>query len=326
MANIADLPDTPQYTIKVVAIQTGIRPVTLRAWERRHEVLNPQRADNHYRLYSERDVAILRWLKSRVDAGISISTAVAELRSMMAQGLMPEVSPVSPQKAKPQPTHTKEEYIKFLYQAFLAHDEIRSYETFKQAAEEYDLIPLFTEILVPVLTQIGEDWYLGKITIATEHFASNFLRGRLLDLFQTYPIRKNSSYVLIGCAPFEQHELGSLMLATLLRAHGYRVEYLGPDVPIDDLVDFASYEHPAMIILSASSSASAIELKNTQQKLAKLRRPPLFGYGGRGFDNHPEIRQKVAGIYLGNTLEKALEKVNELLGEHSSKPYARKGV
>jgi len=326
MATIADLPDIPQYTIKAVSIQTGIRPVTLRAWERRHEVLNPQRADNHYRLYSERDVAILRWLKSRVDAGVSISNAVSELRAMMNQGIMPEVTPTAPQKVTRQPIHQKEELVKFLYQAFLAHNEIRASELFKQAVEEYDLIPLFMEILVPTLTQIGEDWYLGKITIATEHFASNFLKGKLLGLFQTYPIRKNSSYILVGCAPFEQHELGALMLSTLLRAQGYRVEYLGPDVPIEDLVDFASYEHPAMIILSASSSSLAMELKNAQQRLAMLRRPPLFCYGGRGFDNHPEIRQKVAGIYLGNTLEKGLEKINELLADSAGKPNHRNRI
>lgn len=323
MSSITDLSDIPQYTIKTVAIQTGIRPVTLRAWERRHEVLTPQRADNHYRLYSERDVAILRWLKSRVDAGISISNAVAELRSMIAQDQLPIVTPPTPQRVKQQPTYSKEEYARYLYQSFIAHDEIRSQDLFKQAAEEYELISFFMDILIPVLTKIGEDWYLGRISIATEHFASNLLRGRLLGLFQTYPIRKNSAYILVGCAPFEQHELGSLMLSTLLRAHGYRVEYLGPDVPIDDLVDFASYEHPSMVILSASSSASAIELKDAQKKFSKLRRPPIFGYGGSGFDHHPEIRQMVPGIYLGNTLEKGLEKVKEILEDSVRKVNSR---
>ena len=75
MANIADIADDPKYTIKTVSTQTGIRPVTLRAWERRHAVLSPHRSENRYRLYSDRDVAILRWLKNRIDGGISISNA-----------------------------------------------------------------------------------------------------------------------------------------------------------------------------------------------------------------------------------------------------------
>jgi hypothetical protein len=76
-----DISDDPKYTIKSVCDQTGILPVTLRAWERRHEVLNPQRGDNRYRLYSERDVAILRWIKNRLESGISISSAVADYGS-----------------------------------------------------------------------------------------------------------------------------------------------------------------------------------------------------------------------------------------------------
>ena len=63
MTTLVDFSEEPKYTIKAVCGQTGIRAVTLRAWERRHELLNPHRSENRYRLYSERDVAILRWIK-----------------------------------------------------------------------------------------------------------------------------------------------------------------------------------------------------------------------------------------------------------------------
>src|SRR5512136_785857 len=96
MTAIVDLPNEPKFTIKAVSSQTGIRPVTLRSWERRHEVLTPHRSDNHYRLYSERDIAILRWLKYRVDDGLSISTAVSELRSMTRSNIWPEAIPLIP--------------------------------------------------------------------------------------------------------------------------------------------------------------------------------------------------------------------------------------
>lgn len=62
MTTINDFSEEPRYTIKSVSVQTGIRPVTLRAWERRHDLLSPHRSENRYRLYSERDIAILRWI------------------------------------------------------------------------------------------------------------------------------------------------------------------------------------------------------------------------------------------------------------------------
>ena len=74
--------DFPLYNTKAVVQQTGIPAPTLRAWERRYTFLSPGRADNSYRLYSERDIAIIRWLKARVDAGMSISQAIALFRHL----------------------------------------------------------------------------------------------------------------------------------------------------------------------------------------------------------------------------------------------------
>lgn len=72
--------DIPVFNTKAVVQQTGIAAPTLRAWERRYKLLAPERAENDYRLYSERDIALIRWLKERVDAGMSISQAVALFR------------------------------------------------------------------------------------------------------------------------------------------------------------------------------------------------------------------------------------------------------
>ncbi len=69
--------DFPLYNTKAVVQQTGIPAPTLRAWERRYGLLSPERANNAYRRYSERDIVIIRWLKERVDAGMSISQAIA---------------------------------------------------------------------------------------------------------------------------------------------------------------------------------------------------------------------------------------------------------
>ena len=77
MPTIADLSDSPAFTIKAVAAQTGIQAVTLRAWERRYKLVAPKRTIGNYRLYSERDVAMLRWLKFKVDQG-SMATSRSE--------------------------------------------------------------------------------------------------------------------------------------------------------------------------------------------------------------------------------------------------------
>ena len=85
--HLSSYDNTPVFTIKTVVQETGIPPATLRAWERRYGVLSAGRSEGGYRLYSERDIAILRWLKRQVDAGVAISRAVAllEIRHLAAK-------------------------------------------------------------------------------------------------------------------------------------------------------------------------------------------------------------------------------------------------
>ncbi len=313
MITIADLPTEPKYTIKTVCNQTGIRPVTLRAWERRHEVLTPYRSENRYRLYSDRDIAILRWLKSRVDQGISISNAANEMRSMLKSGMWPEISiPETAVRVMPSGT-PPEEYAHQLFEALIQHNESRSGDLLRSAAAEFSLPTFCQSILVPTLTEIGEAWYTGRIRVTTEHFASTYIRGRLLAMMQTYPTRRGARHILIGCAPMEQHEIGPLMLALMLREAGYRVEFLGPDIPLEDLIDYADYEHPDMVILSATLLDSAEELRTFQAQLNRLNKPPLFGYGGRVFNSKTKLRNSLDGTFLGETLESALNTVRDLL-------------
>lgn len=312
MTAIIDLPDEPKYTIKLVASKTGIRPVTLRAWERRHEILNPHRADNRYRLYSDRDVAILRWLKNRTDEGISIGNAITELRSMTNRNAWPEALPTLPSPGG-KSSSAPDQYARQLFQALIKRDETRTGDLVREVHSLFDLYTVMMDIFVPVLRDIGEAWYRGEIRVTTEHFASAYLRGKLLSLLQAYPSRRNVPLVMVGCAPMEQHELGSLMLAVLLRAEGFRIEYLGPDIPVDDLADYAKYEKPALIILAATSDYSAREMKRMQELLHNVRPTPFFGYGGRAFDLQPELRKEIPGIYLGGTLKIAVNSVKDLL-------------
>jgi MerR family transcriptional regulator, light-induced transcriptional regulator len=313
MPKLIDYPDEPKFTIKAVSAQTGIRPVTLRAWERRHEVLIPHRSENRYRLYSDRDVAILRWLKNRVDNGVAISAAVVELRTITHLDVWAEAPLNPPIRNSNAPTLPASQYSMRLTQSLTHHDEAASAEILNEAITVYDLMTVCTQIIIPALVEIGEAWYSGRLSIAIEHFASSFLRGKLLTLLQSYPTRRGTPLLVIGCAPTEFHELGSLMFSVLLRSNGYRVEYLGADVPIEDLVDYADFEHPIMLILSATTTPAALELKSMQAKLNKLRNAPIFAYAGRAFVMNKQLINQVSGCYLGDTLEQAAQTVQSLL-------------
>jgi methanogenic corrinoid protein MtbC1 len=320
MTSIAEFSDQPRYTIKNVSAMTGIQPVTLRAWERRYEALSPSRSGNRYRLYSDRDVAVLRWLNSRLLGGISISAAVKELREMTEQGQWPEAVAGGPQLSGRRAAASPAQISRQLYQTLLRYDEVEAANLVRQSLASFELIAFMQEVLTPALVQIGEAWYRGEIGITAEHYASAFVRGKLLALLQAYPLRKGAPYIMLGGAPNEAHEIGALMMSVLLRSRGYQADFLGPDLPLDDLADHARYEKPHMIILTATTRDSALNLERMQDKLSRLRPAPLFGYGGFAFVYDPALRTRVPGIFLGETLAAAVEKIAGLLPPPAGKP------
>ena len=56
---------TPAYNLKVVVRETGIKPDTLRSWERRYGLPKPQRTPGRHRLYSQYDIEMIKWLMER---------------------------------------------------------------------------------------------------------------------------------------------------------------------------------------------------------------------------------------------------------------------
>src|SRR5690606_14642062 len=78
--DLVDHQTVPEYNTRAVEKLTGIPADTFRAWERRHGLPNPARTAGNHRLYSERDIAIVRMLKQMTDDGVSISHAVAIAR------------------------------------------------------------------------------------------------------------------------------------------------------------------------------------------------------------------------------------------------------
>src|SRR5437879_12460099 len=72
--------DMPLFNTKAVVHHTGVPAPTLRAWERRYGILAPRRGENDYRLYSERDMMMVTWLRERVAGSMTFSEALSLLQ------------------------------------------------------------------------------------------------------------------------------------------------------------------------------------------------------------------------------------------------------
>jgi len=130
--------------------------------------------------------------------------------------------------------------------------------------------------VLPLLQEIGEGWERGEITIAQEHFASNLIRGRLMALGRGWG-RGSGRHALLAAPPGEQHDLGLVVLALMLRDYGWRVTFLGADAPVATIADTARRVAPEVVVLAM---LKPMELERIEVK--ELARGPRVVISGAG--------------------------------------------
>jgi methanogenic corrinoid protein MtbC1 len=293
----------PVFNTKAVARETGVPADTFRAWERRYGVPHPQRTEGGHRLYSDRDIAIIRWLRDRTAEGMNISQAVQLLKSAGETGanaIEIEVRAIGQLSGQ-------------LVGALTHFDTVYAERLIGEAFALYPFEDALIGVIQPAMIEIGEHWQQGKINVATEHFATQFVRHKLAGLLNIFEGSAQRTTIVIGCAPGEQHDLGALMVALLLTRRGWHVIYLGAQVPIADLIEAVRTLKPALACMSAATTEAAAQLH--EGGLALLRAVPdlRFGYGGRAFNLHPKLRATMPGIFLGQDAREAADIIADVL-------------
>ena len=302
---LAQLSTAPVFNTKAVARETGVPADTFRAWERRYGMPRPQRTPGGHRLYSERDIAIIRWLRDRTDDGVNISHAVLLLTNTLDAA--PSL-PVGNDEAR-----AIGQLIDETVQALMNFDSTHADQILSEAFSIYPFEQVLLDLVQPAMVDIGERWHRGEINVAVEHFATQFVRRKLAGLLSIFEGNAHRATVVVGCAPGELHDLGALLSALFLVRRGWHVIYLGPQVPLFDLLETVHSLKPNMVCLSASTMETALELIPVARGLTEAYPQVHFGYGGRVFNLNPELRHSMPGVFLGQDARELVDIAGQLL-------------
>lgn len=315
LEDLREVSDEPTYNAKAVTMQTGVTAATLRAWERRYGILLPDRTAGGHRLYSARDIAAIKWLKEHIEQGMTISRASALLQKQL---YAKEIPPNAPLQAETTGALRSLDALKQdLYEALLDYDELTADEILSEAYALHPVEAVCVHVIETVLVDLGHAWASGEITVAAEHFASNYLRRKLIALITAGPTTR-TGIIAIGCAPTDLHEMGILLLSIFLRRRGWHVVYLGQAVPLEDVLLAWPQINADVLVLAATMPDSAQQLQGIQPYLDRLAaaRRPLFGFGGPAFNAQPDLRKNIPGVFLGETLQAALTTIEQLMQNH----------
>lgn len=261
MAESADL------RIGELSRRVGVPPELLRAWEQRYGLLQPVRSAGGFRLYTTADENRVRSMRRHLESGISAAQAA---RLALAEPVGEAVDNREPAGLAPLTADLADTLDRL--------DEPGAHAALDRLLARFTLQTVLRDVLLPYLHELGERWERGDATVAQEHFASNFLRGRLLGLARGWGQTAGPRAVL-ACAPGELHDLPLIIFGLALAGQGWSITYLGPDTPIATIQEALADVAPRLVVVSSTTGR---RLRAARAELTELASHVSLALAGAG--------------------------------------------
>lgn len=298
------LPGDGLVPIRTVSSLTGVNSVTLRAWERRYDLIKPVRTPKGHRLYTMADVDLIHQVVALLDNGMSIGQV---RRVLDADQERPEPAPTLAPDFSPW-----RNYQERLLRTIAAFDDRELSDIYNEVLSLYPVDIVTNRLIVPLLRDLGERWTQGLGSIAEEHFFSMFLRNELGARFHHLNRDRRGPRLLAACLPGEHHEVGLLLFALVALDRDYGVVLLGSDIPLSELPPVVEQTAIHAIVLAGSAAIAPAVIEQDLSLLCRAVAPPVF-VGGQVTHHHAEAIEAAGAVSLGDDLNGALRGIGATL-------------
>jgi DNA-binding transcriptional MerR regulator/methylmalonyl-CoA mutase cobalamin-binding subunit len=279
-----------RHPIQVVVRRTGLTADVLRAWERRYNVVEPGRSEGGRRLYSDDDVERLRLLRRATRGGRRISNvSTLSLESLAA-----------PEEGEAAVAST-EIHLKACLAAVERLDG-RELEGAIGRALVLLGAPLFMDrVAAPLLEEVGDRWRRGEVKPAHEHLVSAILQRVLGRVIESSEPPGTAPGIVVTTPAGQTHEFGALFAAATAASEGWRVTYLGPNLPADDIATAVRSTGADALALSVVLEEEEPDLASELREL-RLKLPPTVPIllGGAAVGAYQGVVDEIEAIVLPN--------------------------
>lgn len=292
---MSELHADAKYQIGTVARVTGLSTHTLRVWERRYGLVTPARTPGGSRVYSDADVTKLRLLKRLTDEGHSIGRiahlSVDDLRAMVGDERAGRgADEIATSTPGAEMAHNVAEVTRHRFREALDALDITAAERLLlYAAGFLEPRAFLLDVVVPIVDQIGRRWQSGELRIAHEHAGSALLRNLLGALMRTQPPLMGAATAVATTLSGELHEFGALMAALMAVVHGWKVVYLGPNLPASEILHVLEQSDAAALLISMVDDRNP----DAERELGQLMRGLPAGIdlivGGRSAHRYADL-------------------------------------
>lgn len=276
------------YSIKEIALLSGIKAHTIRIWEKRYNMFSPNRTDTNIRRYSDDDLRLALNISLLLNMGYKISRIARmsdeEKSSIVSKGNQYTSPPPVPES---------------LFVAAMNLDKDAFSKKINETIESRGLEWTFENLIVPFQKRMGLLWQAGTVTPAQEHFSSNLLREVLINaaIGVASSSKTTNKKILFFLPEGEFHEIGLLYFNYVASSEGFHTIYLGQNVPIADVVEVATKQGIEFLFSSFTISLpQEVFLATLDSLQSSVPKAKIFLTGYQVEQNSSNIPSKITKI------------------------------
>jgi DNA-binding transcriptional MerR regulator len=280
-----------------------VKPVTLRAWERRYGLVKAVRTETGRRMYTREHIDAVHRIRGLLDQGISIGQVAGSLDSRVR---------------RERPADAWVALRRRMLAAVSRFDEAELEDAYDEALGMHPLDRVTRRLLLPLLVELGDRWQSSEGSVAEEHFFSMYLRNKIGARFHHRSALDGGHALLGACAPGEHHEIGLMLFALGAHAAGLRSVLLGANMPAHDLPVARRRAGCAAIIISSSLEPSREFLREQLPAVVREAECPVF-VGGETSVRHRDEVVAAGAIPLGTDVTAGVKRIREMLSTVKAK-------
>jgi len=291
-----------RHSIKIASRRSGLSAHVIRVWEKRYRAVVPTRTKTNRRLYGEAEIERLRLLGLATKAGHTIKNVVKlatdDLRTLVETELAGTAHPSSDHQGKGTAPGVPPDF--FLGQSLIAIkalDGASLEKVLNSAAVALGRTALLQQTLAPLIEEIGSCWRRGQLRAVHEHLATAVIRTILGNFSHGYAIGENAPRIVVTTPAGQLHELGALLVAATADNHGWRVSYLGPSLPSEEIAGAVLLSGARAVALSIVYPEDDSSLEPELRQL-RLLLPPEVSLiaGGRAAHAYDSVLNEIEAI------------------------------
>lgn len=305
-----------KYPIKVVSQMTGLSVFVIRAWEKRYNVVTPSRTDTNRRLYSEEEIEKLKLLNDAVHSGHNIggiaNLSIKDLKSILEHNQADSGNIIDDINESNQKSDI---IMKQCLDAIKAYDGKALETLLLKASSKMNQPQLIENLIIPLVYKIGDLWHDGGIRVANEHLASAVIRSFLSNLIERHIPSENAPIIISATPRGQNHELGALIVGVVAAGLGWKVIYLGPNLPVEEIAAVSDNLKAKAVALSIVYPNDDPQLQKDLTNLKKMLQENVsLIVGGRAATGYLDVLDQVEAVVVKNIKQLRVEL--EAIREH----------